>query len=195
MAIGFYKVLELPEIPQPSSIYYLVEVSNESEENEEIIHKAYLTTKTSPAEYIPLNAITVQEFVTELNKKYTKPSGSIHQYIRGDGSLGESEILGLNSTSVLFVEQDLSLDQQAQARENVGVTESSYYQRFDWNSTTNPTKEFLLDFIPKNINYVVNTNAFLWMDDNDYEIVGTTLRILTTNIANGAIIRINYTHE
>lgn len=194
MAIGFYKVLELPETLEPSSIYYVVESLDDDSVGEDVlIHRLFVTTKTTPVEAIPLNAVTKNEFTTELAKKFASPKGTIEQYVRGDGSLGNIENVGLNPLSVLYVEQDITLEQQAQARENIGTTISFYDQKWIWDAITNPEKEFSLDFIPIQTVWTYDTNTPIWMDDGDFEITGATLKI-NTDLKNGAIIRYGYYH-
>lgn len=147
---------------------------------------------------LPATGLEVQTYVRRSDNTFWRwtAGGSVQyptpQFIQIGGG-GSVEV-----DAVLFTEQDLTLEQQGIARDNIGVS-SIFKQLFSYNSTTNPTKSFQLNFIPTNVVYLTDTGSFLQGTDvgkTDYSI-DTETAILTINVdlMNNAEIIICYEHQ
>lgn len=133
------------------------------------------------------------------NKLYIQTSdNTMWRYVAGVGAWVQLGGSSEEVQAILYTPQDLTLEQQGIARDNIGVS-SIFKQLFTYNSNANPTKSFQLNFIPTSVVYLTDTGSFLEGSDvgkTDYSI-DTETAILTINVAlkDSAEIIICYEHQ
>lgn len=95
---------------------------------------------------------------------------------------------------VMYTAQQPTVQQQQQARENIGVWLTSLYdESFDFDKSTNPGQQFTLAFSPTQVEMVFDTNTPIWFDQGDFTVVGNVLTI-NYPMEDEAIIKIKYWH-
>lgn len=96
---------------------------------------------------------------------------------------------------------DLTENEKAIIKSKLGITggggsgsTSLFDDIFIYNETENPEQEFELSFVPYQIVTVLDNNQMKWLDDDDYEVNGQTLKMLYP-LENETKLRINYYHN
>lgn len=96
---------------------------------------------------------------------------------------------------------DLTANEKAIIKSKLGITggggsgsTSLFDDIFIYDETENPEQEFELSFVPYQIVFLLDNNQMKWLDDEDYEVNGQTLKMLYP-LENGTKLRINYYHN